>query len=156
MDGTEDIKAILTKHEFLAGIDERCISRLAELSCLDSFHVNDYVFRAGEKSDKCFLIREGQVALEVYDPSRGSVRLETLSEGKVLGWSWLIPPYQWCFDARALLLTRLISLDATALHRAMETDHDFGYLLLKRFTTVFAQRLHAARLQLMDMYGSGH
>jgi CRP-like cAMP-binding protein len=71
----------------------------------------------------------------------------------MLGWSWLIPPYQWRFDAQALELTRAIALDAKCLRTKCEEDHDLGYAFMKQFALVISERLQAARLQLLDVYG---
>ena len=46
--------------------------------------------------------------LEIYTPERGLIVIQTLSEGDVLGWSWLAPPYRWSLDAQAIELTRAI------------------------------------------------
>ena len=46
-----------------------------------------------------------------------------------------------------------MSLDATCLRGKMEEDHDLGYELHKRFAPVVAERLEAARMQLIDIYG---
>jgi CRP-like cAMP-binding protein len=93
------------------------------------------------------------VALEIVAPQRGPIIVETLGEGDILGWSWLIPPYNWHFDARAVELTRAIALDGKCLRTKCEADHDLGYELLKRFTNIMEQRLEATRLQLLDIYG---
>jgi hypothetical protein len=77
-----------------------------------------------------------------------------LGEGEILGWSWLIPPYNWHFDARAVELTRAIALDGKCLRNKCEQDHDLGYELLKRFAHIMEQRLQATRLQLLDVYGN--
>ncbi|MBI2431611.1 MAG: cyclic nucleotide-binding domain-containing protein [Candidatus Hydrogenedentes bacterium] len=146
------VKEMLLEHEFLRGLDPEWMEKLAEFTYTDSYYPNDYLFRAGEDADRCLLIRDGNVALELYDPRRGSVTLDTLSGNKVLGWSWLIPPCKWCFDARALALTRVLAINGPRLLQLMEEDHILGYAMLKRFAFLFADRLHAARLQLMDMY----
>jgi hypothetical protein len=74
----------------------------------------------------------------------------------VLGWSWLIPPYFWRFDARVLEMTRAIALDGKCLRAKCEQNHDLGYELLKRFTNMMDQRLQATRLQLLDVYAAHH
>ena len=71
----------------------------------------------------------------------------------LLGWSWLFPPYQWHFDARALELTRTTALDGQCLRIKCEEDHELGYRLGQRFAHVMMQRLQATRLQLLDVYG---
>jgi hypothetical protein len=79
--------------------------------------------------------------------------VQTLHEGDILGWSWLVPPYQWTMDCRAMQLTRVLSLDARCLRSKYESDPTLAYELFKRFVPVLADRLEAARLQLIDMYG---
>jgi hypothetical protein len=73
----------------------------------------------------------------------------------VLGWSWLGPPHRWLFEGRAVTLVRAIALDGACLREKCEANHDLGYELLKRVTHVIADRLAAARLQLLDLYGRG-
>jgi len=78
--------------------------------------------------------------------------IETLEEGDILGWSWLIPPYLWRFDARIVEPTRAIALDGKCLRMKCDENHDLGYELLKRFAHIVTQRLQATRLQLLDIY----
>ncbi len=73
--------------------------------------------------------------------------------GEFVGASWLIPPYRWTFDARAVELTRAIGIDAACLRGKCEADHDLGYEMMKRFLPALVKRLHATRLQILDVYG---
>jgi hypothetical protein len=57
------------------------------------------------------------------------------------------------FDARCVALTRAIGIDAACLRGKCEADHDLGYELMKRFLPILVQRLHATRLQILDVYG---
>ena len=100
-----------------------------------------------------YLIRHGRVALEVARPAAARCTFETLGEGDIVGLSWLLPPYRWGYDARAIELVRAIALDAKCLRGKCEADHDLGYELMKRFVPVLVQRLQATRLQLLDVYG---
>jgi hypothetical protein len=71
-----------------------------------------------------------------------------------LGWSWLIPPYKWRFDARAIETTRAFALDGKCLRGKCDEDPRLGYELLKRIAATIAERLHATRLQMLDVYGA--
>jgi hypothetical protein len=82
------------------------------------------------------------------------VTIHTRHEGEVLGWSWMVPPYRWHFDARASETTRAIAMDGKCLRTKCDEDHDLGYEIMKRFSLVIAERLEATRLQLMDIYGN--
>ncbi|MBI5094993.1 MAG: cyclic nucleotide-binding domain-containing protein [Candidatus Hydrogenedentes bacterium] len=149
----ESLESLLVAHPLLAGMDARHIARIAECASHATFASNQHLFRAGENADVCYLIRHGHVSVEIYDAQRGPITVQTLGEPSALGWSWLIPPYKWCFDARAIELTRVISLNTARLRVLCEQDHDLGYELLQRFAQVIAERLHAARFQLLDIYG---
>jgi hypothetical protein len=79
--------------------------------------------------------------------------IQTEGEGEILGWSWLVPPYYWHFDARATEKTQVIAIDGKCLREKCESDHDLGYKLMRRFALIIAERLEATRLQLLDIYG---
>jgi CRP-like cAMP-binding protein len=77
-----------------------------------------------------------------------------VGEGELAGVSWLIPPYRWTYDARAVEDTRAIAVNARCLRERCEDDHDLGYEMMKRFMPVLIQRLQATRLQILDVYGT--
>jgi hypothetical protein len=51
-----------------------------------------------------------------------------------------------------LAAARAIALDGKCLREKAEKDHDLGYELLKRIAHVMEERLHATRLQLLNVY----
>ncbi|MDQ7859811.1 MAG: hypothetical protein RB149_13505, partial [Armatimonadota bacterium] len=58
-------------------------------------------------------------------------------------------------SARTLQPTRVIVMDAGALHAACEEDHHLGYHVYRTLARVIAGRLKATRMQLLDMYAVG-
>lgn len=150
----ETLERILAEHPFFAGLDARHIQLIVGCATNVRFDAGQFIFREGEEANEFYVIRHGKVALEIFVPGRGPVTIQTLGEGEILGWSWLIPPYHWHFNARAIELTRAIALDGKCLRAKCEDDHDLGYELLKRFAHIVEQRLQATRLQLLDVYGA--
>ena len=150
---TESLERILGEHPFFSGLEEPYLQLFVDCASNVRFNAGETIFREGEDADKFYLIRQGKVALETSAPQRGSVIIQTLGEGEVLGWSWLVAPYRWRFLARATELTRAIALDGKCLRGKCEEDHDLGYELMKRFALVIAERLEATRFQLLDVYG---
>lgn len=114
-----------------------------------SFQPGEQVFRLGDDANRFYLILSGQVDIEWRDSRGRSVVVQHVRAGDVLGWSWLFPPYQWNFDARAVEPTRAIFFYGTRLREQCETDHDFGYEMLKRMSQIMLERLQATRKQLM-------
>jgi len=148
----ENLMQILGEHPFFVGMRPEHIQLLAGCASVTHFDADQFILRQGEEADKCYLIRYGKVSLEVYGPERGAIEVQTLEEGDVLGWSWLVPPHQWRLDARALKMTRAIVLDGNRLREECERDHELGYELMKRFNQVMAENLEALRFQLINVY----
>ena len=145
---------LLGEHPFFEDIDKSAREIFA--GCAKKLRVNagDFVYRENEPADHFYLIRHGLVAVESRVPGRDPLVVETLGDGDILGWAWMVPPYKWRFDARAQRLTRLISMDAVCLRGKCESDHSLGYQLYQRFLPVMANTISAQRLQLMDLYGA--
>jgi CRP-like cAMP-binding protein len=147
------LEPVLSEHPFLKGLEAHHLQLIVGCASNVVFQEGQFVFRANEEAKQFYVIRHGKVAVDIFSPERGPVTIQTLGEGEILGWSWLIPPYHWHFDARAIELTRAIVLDGACLRQKCEQDHDLGYELLKRFAHIMEQRLQAMSMQLLDVYG---
>jgi len=150
----ENLMEVLAEHPFLKGLAPQHIKVLAS-DCVRhvQFEPRQVIFHEGEEAHRFYLLRQGRVAIEVRAPQRGPLTVETVQAGEVLGWSWLVPPHRFHFDARAIELTRAIELDGRRLRTCCEQDHDLGFDLFQRFAQVIADRLQGTRMQLMDLYG---
>jgi CRP/FNR family transcriptional regulator, cyclic AMP receptor protein len=146
------LQAMLSEHAFLRGLSERNVAALTSSAKLVDYGPDHLLGREGEPADVFYLIRSGRVALEIHTPNRGAVRIQTVGAGEPVGWSWLVPPHRWQFDARAVELTQTIAIDGAALRDKCEQDHEVGFQLIKRLVSVIAGRLAATRLQLLDIY----
>jgi len=149
----ENLEKYLSEHPFLSGLSPEHLKLITGCASNVVFKAGQFIFREGEAADKFYLIRQGQVVVETFVPQKGPLVIRTRSEDDIFGWSWMVPPYKWHFDARAAELTRALAIDGKCLREKCERDHDLGYEIMKRFATVIAERLEATRLQLMDIYG---
>jgi CRP/FNR family transcriptional regulator, cyclic AMP receptor protein len=149
------LEGVLAKHPFFDGLDPRYLELAVGCATNLRFNADELIFREGEEANHFYLIREGKVSLEVFLPGRGHLIIQTLGGGDILGWSWLVPPYRWMFDARAAEMTRAIMLDGKCLRDKCEADHELGYELLKRVTPALGRGLDATRVRLVDIYSAG-
>lgn len=149
----ETLERVLLSHPLWDGCEPLYIQPLLECASNVTFNNGEVIFRQGEEADQFYLIRYGRVVLEISTPAGDPIILQTVGEGDFLGWSWMITPYRWHFDARAAELTRAILLDGTCIRQKCEADHDFGYEVMRRVTRMMEHRLQATRLQLLDIYG---
>jgi CRP/FNR family transcriptional regulator, cyclic AMP receptor protein len=150
----EGMDKVVREHRFFSGLGEDVIQLVAGCARNVRFDAGKYLYHEGDPADEFFLIRHGRVALEMATPGRSAVTFRTEPEGDVVGLSWLIPPYHWAYDARALDLVRAIGIDAKCLRGKCESDHDFGYAMMMRFVPVLVERLQATQLQVLDVYGT--
>jgi CRP/FNR family cyclic AMP-dependent transcriptional regulator len=147
----EDLLAEASAFAHLPGAHIRTIAGCGRNAV---FGVGEYLMREGDAADAFYVLRSGTVALETAVPERGSVTLQTLHEGDLLGWSWLLPPYRVTFDARAVEVTHTIMFDGACLRGKCDADPALGYDLFKLFAGVIVERLDHTRLQLLDVYGT--
>jgi CRP/FNR family transcriptional regulator, cyclic AMP receptor protein len=150
----ETLERIIAEHPFFEGLETYYTGLLTGCASNVRFAAGSYIFKEGEAANSFYLIRSGKVALEILPPQSRPITVETLTEGEIVGWSWLLPPYIWSFDAHALQDTRAIALDGKCLRAKCEQNHDLGYEVLKRFGQIMARRLQATRFQLLDMYAA--
>jgi hypothetical protein len=95
------------------------------------------------------------VALRAYSVGRGKVPIETLRAGDALGWSWLVPPFRWQFDAVALEPVAAVAFEGACLRAKCAQDHEFGYQMMSRFAELMLQRLVATRALLLEASAGG-
>ena len=149
------IDELLTASPALSGLSAAHRETVSGCAQLRVFAPGDRIMREGDPADDFFVLRRGAVALETTVPGRGAVTLQTLHDGDLIGWSWLVPPYRTAFDARAVAETHAITIDGACLRGKCDADPVLGYALLRAMATVFASRLQDTRLRLLDLYGAG-
>lgn len=152
----QTLPASLAEHTFLAGLEPKHVEVITSCATGVRFPADRLIFSEGDEANQFFLITDGKVSLEAFHLERGSIVIQTLGPGDVLGWSWLVPPYRWRLDARALEETHAFALDGKQLRARCEEDPALGFELLKRFAAVVEQRLSATRLQLLDVYSRSY
>jgi len=150
----QTLDALISASPVFAGLAAGDLALIA--GCASHEHVNPgtYLLHEGDPADRFYLIRHGRVALEARAPGRGTIVIETLRPGELLGWSWLFAPHRWQLDARALEPCSLIGFDGLCLRNKCEADSRLGYQLMSRFASDMLTRLQAARFQLLDVYGN--
>ncbi len=148
----QTISDYLPHHPFFAGLDDDTLALVAGCAARQHFREGEHLFHEGEPADTFYVLRTGRVALETRLPT-GCRVLDTVEADEVIGWSWLVPPYLWTFDARAVTGTSAVAFDGACLRGKCAADPALGYALLQRVVQVMSVRLHSARVRLLDLYG---
>ncbi|MFC1563579.1 cyclic nucleotide-binding domain-containing protein [candidate division KSB1 bacterium] len=148
----KNLKDIVQNHTFFKDVKPEYIKMITSCSSSVQFEAGKMIFHEGEDAKDILIICEGKVAIELFAPKQGAVMIETIGRGDVLGWSWFIPPFRRQFDAKAIELTKGISIESGCLRKLCDEDNNLGYTIMQRFANVIVERLQATRLQLLDIY----
>ncbi len=145
-----DLSAQLSRQPFFSGLSQEALEFLGKSARPRQLQRGEVLFRQGDWADAFYLVGNGEILVEIPAISGPALEIQRLREGQILGWSWLIAPFKWTFQARAEADTDLLQFDGAAILAHCEEDPEFGYALLKRFSALMSERLEAARRRMMD------
>ena len=146
------MEEIMAVQPFFDDLEGQYLKLFAGCASNKHFKEGEFLLRENEQSTQFFIIKEGKVVIEVFAGNKGTLKIQTLMKGDLVGWSWLFPPYKNQFDAIALTRTHVIAFEGNCLKKKCKEDYKFGYEMLSRITAVIIDRLRNTRMQLMDIY----
>jgi CRP/FNR family cyclic AMP-dependent transcriptional regulator len=140
----------LSEHPFFAGLAPDALAFLAGCAQQRHFEKDRLLFQHGDRAQHFYLILSGRISREVPAIQGPALIMDSLGAGEVLGWSWLIPPYRWSFQARVEQSADLLEFDGVRVLERCEAEPAFGYAILKRFSELMSRRLLRARQRMID------
>jgi CRP-like cAMP-binding protein len=146
----EDLRAT---SDLLARLDDRHFELFEELSSELELEYDERLFRENEEANRFFIVTSGIMALEMSRPALPPATVQTLGAGELLGLSWRLDPHRWMWTARAMTPVHLAVFDAPEMRDACARDPELDRLMWEIIATQASQRLHQARVQLLDLYG---
>ena len=108
------------------------------------------LFLQGEHADKFYIVRSGRISIQMPAIMGPALEIQAVDEDQVLGWSWLISPYQWNFQTKAEDDSELLQFDGAAILAQCEQDPKLGFELVKKFAALMSVGLNAARQKMMN------
>jgi CRP/FNR family cyclic AMP-dependent transcriptional regulator len=153
MNEIEEIITELRKIPSLQDLSDEHIRKIASMSKVRNVKAGEVIFKERDTHESVYIVLKGRVALEMFVPHRGKVRISTLEPAEIFGWSSVTPQVHLrTAGAAAALDGAVLRIDAAKLSEACDADHDLGYLVMRVLADVVAARLLATRLQLLDMF----
>jgi CRP/FNR family transcriptional regulator, cyclic AMP receptor protein len=140
---------VLAGQRFLHGLRAEQLDALATTASEVMFPAGHRIFAAGGAVASFWLIECGYAALDVPVPGECPEVIGTVGIGGLLGWSWLLPPYQWAFGAVCVTEVRAFEFRAQAVRDRCAADPDLGHELTRRMFQVLAQRLQDTKARLI-------
>lgn len=153
MDHDKELIECLQAIPWFQSISDEHFSKIASIAKIVTIDRDELLFKQGDKQEYLYVLTEGRVAVELYSPVRGYLRVFTAEPMDVVGFSSVTPVVrQRTASARAVLDSRLVALDSVGLNQLCEDDHELGYIVMRRLANVAASRVMICRLQLVDLF----
>jgi CRP-like cAMP-binding protein len=144
---------LMTMTRQLEALSDAQHDRLMALAEEVEFPAGTRIFEERGEADRFWIVRDGEVALDLRVPGERPVPIEKLGQGSLLGWSWLFPPRRWHMGATTLTDLRAYQFDAQAVRELCRQDKEFGYVFVLACAEIIGHRLEDARTRLLDLLG---
>lgn len=155
METKDEVTREFQKIPWFQELDPVHLQKMSEISRLRHVRAGEVLFREGDAEDYLYIVVEGRVALDMFIPHRGKVRIYTAEPWDVFGWSSVIPIVRKrTAGAVAVVEGAVIAIHSEKLRQVCDEDHDLGYLVMRRLANIVASRLMVTRLQMLDMFAS--
>lgn len=135
------------------GLPERAVEALVSMGSRLEFSAGDPVISEGGHADALHVVLSGRVRLSVHH-RHADLAVATLGPGDLLGWSWLVAPHRWDFDATAVVPTEMLRIPAVELHEMMHDDTAVAAAMAKGMLAVLSRRLRDTRIQVLDQFAA--
>ena len=147
-----DIKNAIKSIPWFLDLQPESIKRLTSIAGVRSYQPDEIIFTEGEKHDYFYIILEGEVSVSSYVPGHGFMPIFTAESLDVLGSSSLTPVIrQKTGTARVLAPTKLLAFKADSLIALCESDHELGFIIMRRLSNIVASRMMTHRLHLLEL-----
>jgi CRP/FNR family cyclic AMP-dependent transcriptional regulator len=93
----------------------------------------------GGRADKLFILEEGTVSIRF----KKGVSFEIQGPGKILGWSFLVPPNRYTASAVAVAPSQLLVLTSPDFYDLVHKDSRLGLKIMDNLAQVVSGRLKA-------------
>jgi CRP-like cAMP-binding protein len=138
------MEQLLKQAELFEGLSSEQLRQLTSVGRRRTLRGGEYLFLLGEDAVDFSIVTRGNVDLCFPMPLGGEVKdisLESLGEGRALGWSALVKPYRFTLTARATEVSDVVSFARMALIELFEHEPRLGYTFFMRISELVGTRL---------------
>ncbi|HEY4232146.1 MAG TPA: Crp/Fnr family transcriptional regulator [Lacipirellulaceae bacterium] len=143
----------LRKSEFLRGIPDEQLTKLAAICRPVEFPARSTVFEQYGLAKNVYVIVSGEISLAICDPEESCRQIGVVHGGDLMGWSPLVGRMRLYDTARCVTAVRALEFEGSKLMDFCAANSPFGFEFMRRVACVLAERLSGARLQLLEISG---
>ena len=114
------------------------------------------LFMEETDATKLYLILKGGVELRYEMPQRenADTTIASLKPGDAVGWSAIVPPYQYRLSGYCQGMTTLLEIDRNTLERLFETNYHLAYIFMRNIGMLTGKRLNQVQSKLARVLAS--
>ena len=148
----KSIRHTIAENRFFSTLPDEDIDFLAAHADQKQLADGQLLFHRDDAAKHFYLLTKGRLSLEIPAIEGPALELQDIGPGQIAGWSWLIPPNRWHFQARARAPIEYLEFDGVAVLAHCKAEPRFGYEIVMRFSTLMSERLDFARRKMMETW----
>ena len=108
------------------------------------------LFMEQTAATKLYMILSGSIELCYEMPQRenADTSIVILKPGNAVGWSVIVPPYQYRLSGYCRGKTTLLEIDRDTLERLFETNYHLAYIFMRNIAMLTGERLNQVQSKL--------
>ena len=108
------------------------------------------LFMEESAATKLYLILSGSIELcyEMPQHENADTSIALIEPGSAVGWSVIVPPYQYRLSGYCRGKTTLLEIDRDTLERLFETNYHLAYIFMRNVAMLTGERLNQVQSKL--------
>lgn len=126
--------------EIFQGLKDEELKAVAQFCQELQVPENNMLCEGGARADRLFILEEGTVSVRFQ---KGAT-FEIHGPGKILGWSFLVPPNRYTASAVTVTPSRLLIIKSPDFYQLIHKDSRMGFRIMDNLAQVVSGRLKAS------------
>jgi len=136
----------LKRFDLFRDLSDETLAEIARLVSEEVHPEGTTLFSEGTSAEYLYLILDGKVSLEKLvqlgrtgTPRRAAI--STVGPGYTIGWSSLVPPYEYTSSGICLEDVKILSIPGTKLRALMTEQPEIGSIIYHRVASIIRERM---------------
>jgi hypothetical protein len=127
----------LRKVDFLQGLEEVELQGIGQFFEEEDMAAGVTLCQEGERADRLYVLDQGKVSIR----SKTGRRYDIDSPGKIVGWSFLMPPFVYTASATTVTPSKLLVIRSPDFYFLIHKEPKMGMKIVSNLAQVIASRL---------------
>ena len=126
----------LRKVEILRGLTELELQNIVWIFQEEDLPEGVSLCEEGARADQLYILEQGSV--KIHSKKMGQLNVET--PGKIVGWSFLVPPYRYTASAQTISPSRFLVIKSPDFYYLIHKEPKLGVKVMDNLAQIMASR----------------